>query len=289
MCKSLYLLISHLEFVPRPPLWWPQVCFVYVCGSVSVLHIYSFVLFFLDFTYKWYTVFVFLWLISLSIILSRSIHIAANGRISFSVAHILLYVCVCVCVCVYMCVCIHVCICVYVCTCVCMCVCVCLCVYVCVYVCICVCMCVYVCMCVCVYVCMCVCMCICVYVYVCICVCMCVYVCMCICVYVYMCVCVYMCVYVCVCIRHIFFIQLLVLMGPSVASRPWLLWMVLLGTLAGMYLFELVFSCFFSTYIPRSGIDLTFFCSKSVLIRSVAFINGARKLLEVGSPIVGEH
>ena len=49
-----------------------------------------------------------------------------------------------------------------------------------------------------------------------------------------------------------------------------------------MYLFELVFSCFFSTYIPRSGIDLTFFCSKSVLIRSVAFTDGARKLLEVG-------
>ena len=40
--------------------------------------------YFVDLTYKWYhTLFVFLWLISLSIILSRSIHFAANYRISF--------------------------------------------------------------------------------------------------------------------------------------------------------------------------------------------------------------
>ena len=41
---------------------------------------------FLDFTFKWYhIIFVFIWLISLGIIIPRSFPIAANGRISFSV------------------------------------------------------------------------------------------------------------------------------------------------------------------------------------------------------------
>ena len=56
---------------------------IFVCKSVSVLHICSFELF-LDSTCKWYhTVFVFVWLISLSVTFSRHIHVAANGNISF--------------------------------------------------------------------------------------------------------------------------------------------------------------------------------------------------------------
>ena len=58
--------------------------------SVSVnlflfCYIFLFIYLFLDFTYKlWYsTCFFSVWLISLSIILSRSIYVAANGRISF--------------------------------------------------------------------------------------------------------------------------------------------------------------------------------------------------------------
>ena len=39
--------------------------------------------YFLDSTYKWYKVFFFVWLISLSIIFSRFIHTAADGSISF--------------------------------------------------------------------------------------------------------------------------------------------------------------------------------------------------------------
>jgi len=58
-------------------------------------YIYSFV-FFLYSTYKWYhTVFVFLWLISLRIIFSRSIYIAANGRIPFFFYGWLIFWCVC--------------------------------------------------------------------------------------------------------------------------------------------------------------------------------------------------
>ena len=40
--------------------------------------------FILDFTYKWgHTVFIFLWLIALSIMLSRPIHVITNGKIPF--------------------------------------------------------------------------------------------------------------------------------------------------------------------------------------------------------------
>ena len=51
---------------------------------------------FLDSTHKWnYTLFVFLWLISLSVILSKSIHVVKNSKISF---FLLAYYCVCVCI-----------------------------------------------------------------------------------------------------------------------------------------------------------------------------------------------
>ena len=55
-----------------------------ICESLSIL-LNTFLLFsFLDSTCKWYwTVFDFLWRISLSVIFSRSIHVVANGRILF--------------------------------------------------------------------------------------------------------------------------------------------------------------------------------------------------------------
>ena len=78
---------------PKPPvhsspyhlsLWKPQVCFqslwVCFCSANKVICI----LFYLDSTYKWYhMMFVFHCLTSLSTIISRSIHVVANGIISF--------------------------------------------------------------------------------------------------------------------------------------------------------------------------------------------------------------
>ena len=55
----------------------------YVCDSISVckwVHLYHF----LDSTYKWYhKIFIFLWLISLSMIISSFIYVVTNGIISF--------------------------------------------------------------------------------------------------------------------------------------------------------------------------------------------------------------
>ena len=52
------------------------------------------------------------WLITLNIMLSSSIHVAADGKISFFLWLSSLPVCVCVCLCVYtytcVCVCVHV-------------------------------------------------------------------------------------------------------------------------------------------------------------------------------------
>ena len=51
---------------------------------VCSLYLWGVFCFVLDSTYKWdHAVFVFLWFISLSITYSRSIHIVANGQISF--------------------------------------------------------------------------------------------------------------------------------------------------------------------------------------------------------------
>ena len=67
----------------------------------SVLCIYQPVCI-LDSTYKWdHMVFVFLWLISLSIILSTSIHVIANGKISFFFLWLINMLVGRVCVCVH--------------------------------------------------------------------------------------------------------------------------------------------------------------------------------------------
>ena len=65
-------------FPHSPPLWQPPVWSPYLW----VCFICSFV--FLDSIYKWnFTVFVFLWLILLSLISFRIIHVVTNGKISF--------------------------------------------------------------------------------------------------------------------------------------------------------------------------------------------------------------
>ena len=80
------MLFTPSHFFPPPQ------CFHYgnqkidfeICESVSFIYIRSFVSFLLDSTSKWYyMIFVFLWLTSLSMIISRFIHIAANAIISF--------------------------------------------------------------------------------------------------------------------------------------------------------------------------------------------------------------
>ena len=84
---SIYLSV-HMP-IPNPQSIPPHLSplvtikFVFkVYKSVSVLQINSFVSF-LDFTYKWYVLSFTIWLTSLSTVISRSAHIAANGIISF--------------------------------------------------------------------------------------------------------------------------------------------------------------------------------------------------------------
>ena len=101
------LLIPYPNLFPFSLLFGNHEFVFYVCESVSVLHIHSFVLLFWS-TYNWYhVVFVFLWPISLSMIFSRSINIAANDNISFFLRLSNIPVCVCVCVCAHACVCVH--------------------------------------------------------------------------------------------------------------------------------------------------------------------------------------
>ena len=85
---NLYLL-SHYTCIAPPLFLFPTgnyLFVLYICESVFFC--FCFIIFtffnFLDCTCKWYHVaFVFLWFTSLSIILSKSIHVVANGKISF--------------------------------------------------------------------------------------------------------------------------------------------------------------------------------------------------------------
>ena len=87
------------HFRPSPqssPPGQALVCSLYlwVCFSfVMFAHLFCF----LDFTYKWkHTVFVFPWLISLSIMLSMSIQVATNGKISFFFYGWVMFHCICI-------------------------------------------------------------------------------------------------------------------------------------------------------------------------------------------------
>ena len=83
--SSLYVLIPYSKFV-SPFFHFPfgNHKFFSISMSLLLFCIYIHLHYFLDSIYKWYhTVFVFLWLISLITTFSKSIHIAANGRILF--------------------------------------------------------------------------------------------------------------------------------------------------------------------------------------------------------------
>ena len=88
---SLYLLIPLTYFTqPLTP------STLETTGSLYLWVCFHFVLFicfiFLDSTYKYHMVFFFLWFISLSIIPSSFIHIVENGKRSFLMTNIPLYI-----------------------------------------------------------------------------------------------------------------------------------------------------------------------------------------------------
>ena len=77
--------LSHLLYSSFPPLPSDSTSFflcIWVCFCfIMFAHLFVF----LESTYKWnHTVFFFLWLISLSIIPSRSTHVVSNGKTPFS-------------------------------------------------------------------------------------------------------------------------------------------------------------------------------------------------------------
>ena len=106
--SSLYLLIPYPYFAPLPsPLptgthWF--VCFVNIVNKTMFLFCYInfFQIPHISDNIQYLSFFV--WFISLSITLSRSIYVVANGRISFHLSlsniPLCMYMCVCVCVCV---------------------------------------------------------------------------------------------------------------------------------------------------------------------------------------------
>ena len=91
---NLHLFLSSAHFLS---LWLPPICTLnlWLCFCLVM---FVDLLCFLSSTYKLnHMVFVFLSLISISIILSKSIHVVTNGNISFFfMTNILLYIYVCV-------------------------------------------------------------------------------------------------------------------------------------------------------------------------------------------------
>ena len=72
---SLYLLTPFTHFAPPPPQFW-HLFSISMSSGFSVFGFGS--------TYEWdHAVFIFLWLIWLSIMPSRSSHVVSNGRVSF--------------------------------------------------------------------------------------------------------------------------------------------------------------------------------------------------------------
>lgn len=99
---SLYLLIPYCYPAPTLSLSPLVTTHFYLCiSSISVL-LYSLIFLFLHFTYNWYHNLSFLaWLISLSIILSKSNRVVAYGKISSSFMAEWQYSIVCMCVCIH--------------------------------------------------------------------------------------------------------------------------------------------------------------------------------------------
>ena len=105
---SITLKLTHFTYFALPytlPFWYHR----------SVLCIYVFLFYFFDcfgflknIPHEWnHTVFVFLWLISLSIISSSSVNVLANGEISSFLWLSSIPLCACMCVYIYTYVCIH--------------------------------------------------------------------------------------------------------------------------------------------------------------------------------------
>ena len=98
---GLYLLIPFIYFAhsPQPPPFWqPPICSLYLWIYFHIVSSFCF----LDSTYKWdHAVFLFLWLISLSIIPSKSMHVVTNGDnfifygwVIFHLVYIHIYMCI---------------------------------------------------------------------------------------------------------------------------------------------------------------------------------------------------
>ena len=96
---NLHLFLSSAHFLS---LWLPPICTLnlWLCFCLVM---FVDLLCFSNSTYKLnHMVFVFLWLISISIIPSKSIHVVTNGNVSFFfMTSILLYIYICVCICIY--------------------------------------------------------------------------------------------------------------------------------------------------------------------------------------------
>ena len=89
--SSVCLFIPSSHFIPPPPPVFPFdnpkfVIWVYFCFEYKlIIFNNSNVSLFFNAAYTWYhLIFDFLWLISVSMIISRSIYVAANGNTSFS-------------------------------------------------------------------------------------------------------------------------------------------------------------------------------------------------------------
>ena len=84
-CYLFYvcILIPYSEFTHLPPSSLVTRSLFSMAVSLFLFLKEADLHYFLDSTYEWYhIIFIFLWLASLSIIISRSIHVAANGNIS---------------------------------------------------------------------------------------------------------------------------------------------------------------------------------------------------------------
>lgn len=75
-----FLLHLFHPFSHSHPLWPPAICSLFLWVCFCFINLFCFA----DSTYKWnHVVFVCLWLISLSVIPSRSIQVVENSKISF--------------------------------------------------------------------------------------------------------------------------------------------------------------------------------------------------------------
>ena len=81
--STVYTSLSY-PFIALPPPWVTTNLFSISVSLLLLCRLFRNLLHFLDSTYKWYhTAFILLWLVSLSIISSKSMHPATNGKFLF--------------------------------------------------------------------------------------------------------------------------------------------------------------------------------------------------------------